>query len=187
MESHVNDRKQNPLSDSCEKQRLRKSDIRTELLRVVGGLPARSFLSRRNPWDEVSRGELPYEPFEKGLLMIRDVARTAHQRLRKEKQDDVRARIHAFFATLERYALEELPEQLDGDVVPLLLEETKIEATADEAQDLAKVAQTRENLLAVARTADAQVRVGTRLRDACYRAADAGLKLVRQSPVRQLT
>jgi hypothetical protein len=187
MESHVNGRKQRTVTDLLVEQRARKSEIRTDLLRIAGTLPTRSFLSHRGPWDEVARGELPYEPAEKLLLMIRDAARAGHLHMRKVKQDEMRANIRAFFATLERYALEELPEETEADVIPLLLEETRTQCSADPVEDLAKLQPTPERLLAVARAMDPQIRVSTKLRDACYRAADLGLRLVRTSPTRQLT
>jgi hypothetical protein len=187
MEQQVRQRKQTNLSELFEAQRRRKSDIQTDLLRIVDGegtLKNRKLLQNPGPWNESARGSLPYEPFEKGVLMLRDAARTARIKGNSSEQDQTRANIRAFLATIERFALEELPENIDADPIPLMLLETKAQNSGDEAQDLAKIAPTRENLLQVARATDAQVRVGTKLRDACYRAADRGLSLIRNTPAR---
>lgn len=175
-------RKQQDLVELVESQRRRKSDIQTDLLRIVDGdgtLKNRKLLQNPGPFNEAARGDLPYEPFEKGMLMLRDAARTASRKATKAQQEQVRTNIRAFLATLERYALEPLPEETEVDVLPLLLAETKVQSAGDEAQDLAKVQQTPATLLAVARTAETQARVSTRLRNACIDAANRGLTLVR--------
>lgn len=165
-------RKQRSTEELGNNQRMMDSDLKTCLLRIVDGpLQSRSLMENRIPWDEVGRGLMPYTPFAKGLKMIRDATRTARREATKEKQELMRENIEAFCATLERFMLEPLMESEDmSDVIPLLIAETQIQGPADEAQDLAKVSQTRENLLKVAEKTDAQIRAGTRLRDACYRA-----------------
>jgi hypothetical protein len=184
-------RKQRNVAELYDAQRRRKSDIQTMLLRIVDGTASeptfvhRTDLVNPSPYNEVARGELPYEPFEKGLLMLRDAARSA-VKLPKERRERVRANIRNFCATLERYALEDLPEEIEADVLPLLFAETRAQSVADEAQDLAKVSLTPDNLLHVAQTTDAEVRIGARLRDACYRAANRGLTLVRSAPLQSV-
>jgi len=75
---------------------------------------------------------------------------------------------------LEPLAIEEAV-----DVIPLLLEETRVQGQGDQLQDLAKFAQSAENMLRVAEHMDRQARVSTRLRNACLRAANRGLSIVR--------
>lgn len=173
-------RKQRSLEGLGDEQRTRKSAIRTDLLRIFGVLPSRSLLRHRNPIDEVARGEMPYEPFEKGVLMIRDGACAAGG-LPNEKQDAYRTNVQAFCATLERYMLEPLATEEEADVIPLLFEETRVQSQGDQFQDMAKFAQSAENMLRVAEQMDRQARVSTRLRNACWRAANRGLSLVRPS------
>jgi hypothetical protein len=179
-------RKQRSLTELFEAQRRRKSDMQTDLLRIVDGdgtLKNRKLLSNPGPWNETARGEMPYEPFEKGIVMLRDAARTASLKATKTQQEQVRANIRAFLATIERYALEELPEENEADVIPFFLDETVSQCSADPVEDLAKVEPTPQRLLAVARAMEPQIRASTRLRDACYRAAQRGLTLVRSAPL----
>jgi hypothetical protein len=171
-------RKQKSAEELGDVQRMRKSTIRTDLLRIFAPLPSRSYLRNRYPVDEVARGEMPYEPFEKGVLMIRDGTRVVRQ-FDREKQEAVREAVHAFCSTLERYMLEPLGEET-ADVIPLLLEETRVQGQCDQAQDLAKLNQSPNTLSEVARQAEVQARVSTRLAAACWRAAGrAGLTLIR--------
>lgn len=175
-------RKQNSVVELFEEQRMRKSAIRTDLLRIFGVLPSRSLLRHRNPVDEVGRGEMPYEPAEKLLLMIRDGADAARRNCTKEKQLELAHNIHAFFATLERYALEPLAVQEETQILPLLLEETRVQCDGDPVQDMAKVCQTPETLSRVARHAERQARISTRVARAAWGAINrAGLSLVRSS------
>jgi hypothetical protein len=171
--------KQRSIEALGEDQRMRKSAIRTDLLRIFGVLPSRSLLRNKTPVDEVARGELPYEPFEKGVLMIRDGA-TAARGLASEKQDQLRNNVHEFCVTLERYMLEPLDSLEETDVIPLLLEETRVQSQLDPVEDLAKLHRTPETLINVARGAERQARISSRLADACWTAANrVGLTLVR--------
>lgn len=175
-------RKQRSIESLSGETRMRKSSIRTDLLRIAGCLPSRSSLRHRNPWDEVGRGEMPYEPFEKGILMIRDGADAARRNCTKEKQVEMAHDIHDFCVTLERFMLEPLAVQEETAILPLLFEETKIQCDGDPVQDLAKVCQTPETLSRVARHAERQARISTRVAAAAWGAINrAGLSLVRSS------
>lgn len=179
-------RKQRSVEELGDAQRMRKSTMRDSLLRIFGVLPSRSCLRHRNPVDEVGRGEMPYEPFEKGVLMIRDGADAARRTLTPEKKVEMARNIHEFCVTLERYMLEPLAVQEETDVIPLLLLETKVQNAGDEAQDIAKVARTPGALLEVARKADETARISTRLANACWTAANkVGLTLVRGTAIQQ--
>jgi hypothetical protein len=175
-------RNQRQSLELADVQRMIDSDLKTCLLRIVDGpLQSRSLLENKTPWDEVGRGLMPYTPFAKGLKMIRDASRTARREATKEKQALMRENIEAFMTTLERFMLEPLTESEDlSDVIPLLIEETKVQGQCDQAEDLAKINQSPTNLTEVARKAEAQARISTRLASACWRAANrAGLTLHR--------
>ena len=161
---------------------MRKSAIRTDLLRIAGVLPSRSSLRHRNPWDEVGRGEMPYEPAEKLLVMIRDASDAARRNCTPEKKVEMAHNIHDFCVTLERFMLEPLAVQEETQILPLLLEETRVQCDGDPVQDMAKVCQTPETLSRVARHAERQARISTRVAAAAWGALNrAGLSLVRSS------
>lgn len=173
-------RKQRSAEALSEETRMRKSAVRTDLLRIFAPLPSRSCLRHKNPVDEVARGEMPYEPAEKLMLMIMDGTSAARFHCTTDKKAEVAENVHAFFATLERYALEQLRAQEETDVIPLLLDETKIQCDNDQVQDLAKVCQSPEVFARVARGAERQARISTRVANAAWKAVSrAGLTLVR--------
>ena len=180
----MRERKQRLLEALSNETRMRKSAVRADLLCIFAPLPSRSCLRSRNQIDEVARGEMPYEPAEKLLLMIRDASDAARRNCTPEKKVEMAHNIHAFCSTLERYMLEPLAVQEETQILPLLLEETRIQCDGDPVQDMAKVCQTPETLSRVARHAEQQARISTRVAAAAWGALNrAGLSLVRSQPL----
>lgn len=169
---------QNSSNDSFRFSDHRTRLLQADLLAVAGALGlSRSVLQNRARWDEASRGELPFLPYEKLQLMLRDVARAAARHGTADQRQAVRVAIHRFYATACLDATEALLEADAQDIVPLYQDVTKETAEANCAAVVAVTStneatveraerETSDEITALQRFRDRLHLMANRLRDA---------------------
>jgi hypothetical protein len=174
-------RQQNSDNSSFQFQQHRKRHIRDDLLAVVGAFgKSRALLMNRGPWDEASRGSMPYEPAEKLQQMMRSVSAAAAKYLGPAEREEVRVAIHRLYATLCLDATESLIEAESTDLVSMYQETVKESAEATCAAVAAVTATNESSVDRAVREATDEINVLVRFRNRLFKAGRS-LRLGRPS------
>jgi hypothetical protein len=161
--------KQSNTSDSFRFSEHRTRLLQSELLAVAGALGmSRSTLQNRARWDEASRGELPFLPYEKLQLMLRDVARAAAKNGTADQRQAVRVAIHRFYSAACLDATESLLETDATDIVPLYQDVAKEAAEANCAAVVAVTSTNEATVERAVREANDELTALARFRDRLY-------------------